>query len=152
MSPAKIYGCGPAPYGPRWRLTLQEPHSRQRNIPFSRISWSAMSARFIRSRRFPRLRKILIRKMPNREEERNLDRRQNATGNWPGPARQVLTISPGVAYQSPMDQGDDGSFCASSLSEDLIAIEHTLGVEGRRQPAGESTPTVEASEVQPCAE
>lgn len=64
----------------------------------------------------------------------------------------MLTISRGLAYQSPMDQGCDGSFCASSATEDLIAIEHTIGVEGRRQPAGESTPTVEASEVQPCAE
>ena len=64
----------------------------------------------------------------------------------------MLTISRCLPFQSPMDQGYDGSFCASSASEDLIAIEPTIGVEGRRQPAGESTPTVGALEVQPCAE
>ena len=81
-----------------------------------------------------------------------MERRQNATGNWPGPARQVLTISRCLAYQSPMDRGYDGSFCPSSASENLIAIEHTIGVEGRRQRVGESIRTVEASEVQRCAE
>src|ERR1700680_4465330 len=135
MNPAKIYACGPAPYGLRWPLTWQELPSRRRNIPFSRISWSAISARFMRSRGFPRARKVLIRTMPKGEEERDLERRQNATGNWPGPARQVLTISRGLAYQRPMDRGYDRSFCASSASEDLIAIEHTIGVQGRRRSA-----------------
>jgi hypothetical protein len=64
----------------------------------------------------------------------------------------VLTISRGLAYQRPMDRGYDSSFCASSASEDLMAIEHTIGVQGRRQRVGQSTPTVEASEVQRCAE
>jgi hypothetical protein len=51
-----------------------------------------------------------------------------------------------------MGRGYDGWFCPSSASENLIAIEHTIGVEGRGQRVGESTPTVEASEVQRCAE
>jgi hypothetical protein len=49
-----------------------------------------------------------------------------------------------------MDRGYGGWFCPSSASENLI--EHTIGVEGRGQRVGESTPTVEASEVQRCAE
>jgi hypothetical protein len=51
-----------------------------------------------------------------------------------------------------MDRGYGGWFCPSSASENLIAIEHTIGVEGRGQRVGESAPTVEASEVQRCAE
>jgi hypothetical protein len=81
-----------------------------------------------------------------------VERRQNATGNWPGPARQVLTLSRCLAYQRPLDRGHDGRFCPSSASQDFRMIKHTIGVQGRRQRVGESTPTVEASEVQPCAE
>ena len=64
----------------------------------------------------------------------------------------MLSISRCLAYQRPLDRGYDGSFCASSAAEDLIAIEHAIGVEGRRQRVSESTPTVAASEVQRCAE
>jgi hypothetical protein len=81
-----------------------------------------------------------------------VERRQNATGNWPGPARQVLTLARGLVYQRPLDREHDGPFCPSSGSKDFRMIKHTIGVQGRRQRVGESTPTVEASEVQRCAE
>jgi hypothetical protein len=81
------------------------------------------------------------------EEERNLERRQDATGNWSGPARQALTISRCLACESPLDRVHDGWLCASYGTDDLRVLEQSLAVR-----VGKSTPAVEASEVHRCAE
>jgi hypothetical protein len=90
--------------------------------------------------------------MIKRGEERNLERPQDATGNWSGPAREGLTILRCLAYQSPLDQGHDGLLCTSYGPEGLCAMEYPIALQGRTPRVEKSTPKVEASEVHWCAE
>jgi hypothetical protein len=87
-----------------------------------------------------------------RGEERSLERPQDAIGNWSGPAREGLTILRCLAYQSPLDQGHVALLCTSYGPEGLCARQRPIALQGRTPRVEKSTPTLEASEVQWCAE